>query len=1109
MSLKLGLASTRLTRLLGAVIGRVKAAGVNVLLRLTAALVAVSLLDELSGNELRIPALKLSREFLDAVVLLGALAFVSWALRARRRVVVEELADHWGDHSVAPDGEAVATGPSGSKTAGLATLLTLALTRLADLYHGGAEPSPVSTHAESGGRYGKMVLADISSDGSSIREPPSPGARGKMVLAGISSDGDPDFLRNAVSAESNVSVGPLNIPVGLLVGFLGRLASGPRVIGSLHRDGDLAILTAQVTGGGQHYGWKVTRPSVDGEPPMGEMVEELACRIYTDLAMDRTTKWRATRRFGDGLDAYRDTLRTPLNRRLNLRLAERSFLEASAEDQNFDLAYYNLGIVYRDLGKPDAAYGAFMRTIELNPDRREAYYALAANRWRRGDYAAAVALCDRVLAVAPGAPAGDAHNLRSLALGYQLEGGDPAWSAVLEGQRRAVKGACRSLHGAYLSTREDRDRWIERARVELSTCLVTLAFASRQAARDGRAWQRALASAEALTERAVALDPSAPQVHSSLGDVRSARGLHREAAEAFRAAAQIAPGDFVYWAHLALALARAGERSDALSAVKRALGSPYSASDDALEVVASALAALGEDSKAERVAKMKHFLGELAEEVRVIDGGGLPADRVASMSTFLSELAEQMEQLGGAGKAPREAGERLVGARRALRGRVAAGDWSGRAWERAQIEIVLAYLATRDEDWLEAELRLEAAIAALEHEHPREIGARGLRAELSRVQLHQARNGDALASAQAAVDLDPLSPKARAALAEVRSSLGEHEAAKEALEVALLRAPEAPEGHVRLGQSILTLARCTRDRERRDELLRQATQHVRQALDLYPSDQLHQAVAAHELLGRLHVELREHDEAIARFEIARALRSHDGPAALEQLAAAYLGNGDYPHAETVCLELIEQVGEGDPTEVLDRPGNVEHARGELLAKAYLLRARARVEDDVELDRALELVRRARRYLRAAGEAGIDPQRVGGFADVEARCWANEGLALFKQGELDEALSRFEHAALLGGHPTVYAHLALVSAEKAALSPAGEAERHTLLARAAAYCRRAAEADAWKEHTEEIRDVSRRVSSLRQAHVGTSEPAPAGPPEGRERPIRTQPRLAAR
>ncbi len=1022
--------------------GRVKRGGINLLLRVVAAFVAVSLLDALLDDQLGIPSLTLSSESWNAVLLLGVLMVLLWALGARRRLVVEEFTDHSAD------------GEGRSPTSGLATLLTLELTRLADLHQRTGEPRPVSTQAVSGGRDGKMVLA------------------------GISSDADPAFLGNAVSAEAKVSVGPLNIPVGLLLGFLGRFARGPRVVGSLHPDRDTLILTAQVAGAGRPYGWKVTRPPGGADPPLTEMIEELACRIYTDLAMDRTTKWRATRCFAEGLDAYRDSLRTPLNRRLNLRRAERGFLEASAEDQNFDLAYYNLGVVYRDLGKPEASYSAFLRTIELNPERLEAYYALAANRWRVKEYQSAVVLCDRVLAARPPAPeAAEAYNLRSLALAYQLQRGEPGWSEALASQDRAVANARRSLLRSCLSTRDERDREIERSRVELSTCLVTLAFVCRQAAGDARQ-ARALARAEALIEQAVVLDPSAAQVHFSLGDVRAERGLHREGADALRAALQIAPGNLEYRAHLALELARAGEGERARAAIKRALASPYTATEDALEVVAQALTELGDHAEADRVGSMKEFLRGLAAEVKIGDSGP-PAERVASMSTFLSDLADQMEQLERVGEDPGSVAATLGELKRELRGRLRTGDWDGRAWERAQTEIVLGYLATRDQDWYEAERRLELAIGALEQEHPKEIGERGLRAELARLQLHQGRTADALASAEAAVDLDPLSPKARAALAQVRSTLGEYDVAKEALEIALLRAPEAPEAYVRLGQCILALARDSRDRERRDGLLGQAIVHLEQALDLYPSEQLRYTALAQELLGLVHLELHSYEDAIARFEVVRALRPRDGLASLEYLGRAYLGNGDYPKAEAVCRELIEQVGEGDLTEVLERGGEVDVSRGELLGKANLRRAQARVERDVDLHHALEFVRDAKRSVRGARGDGLGAPVVGGLAEVEAECWACEGRVLYKQGKLDEALKRLERAALLGAQPDVYLHLAVVCAEKTELAAGSHAERHTALARAEAYGRKAAEADIWNRHAEEVRELASRIETLRK------------------------------
>ena len=734
------------------------------------------------------------------------------------------------------------------------------------------------------------------------------------------------------------------------------------------------------------------------------------------------------RRFAEGLDVYRDTLRTPLKRRLNLRRAERSFLEASAEDQNFDLAYYNLGVVYRDLGKPEAAYSAFLRTIELNPKRLEAYYALAANRWREQDYEAAVLLCDRVIDDRPTAlGAAESYNLKSLALAHQE---DPEWSAALKSQRQAVANARRALLRSSLGTGDDRERAIEDACVALSTCLMTLAFVCRHAAGDK---ERRLARAEALIEQAVKLDRSSAQVHFSLGDVRDERGRPKQAADAYRAALEIAPRDVEYWAHLARALARADARQEEVRvAAGRALESPYTASQDTLNVVAEALDELGDGQEAERVRAMKKHLSRLAAEVKV-GGSEPPPERVASMSTFLSELADQMEELDDVGGPTAEVAASLETLKRSLADRISSGDWDGRAWERAQTEIVLGYLATRDEDWHDAEQSLEAAIDKLKAEHSGEIGERGLGAELARLQLQQTRRtAQALASAEKAIDLDPLSPKARGALAEVRSSLGEWDVAKEALEIALLRAPEAPEAHLRLGECTLELARRSRDGERRNGLLREAAVHLAQALDLYPSDQLRETARTHELLGLVHLELCRYEDAIARFEVVRALQPQNGLASLEHLGRAYMANGDYPRGEAVCQKLIEQVGKGDLGDVVDRRGDVAVSRGELLGKANLQLAKARVERDVDLDHALELVRDAKRSL---GSPVLKT-----LVQIEAECWACEGLVLYKQGKLDEALERLERAALLGRDPRVYLHLAMVCAEKVECAVGSQAER---------------------------------------------------------------------
>ncbi len=95
-------------------------------------------------------------------------------------------------------------------------------------------------------------------------------------------------------------------------------------------------------------------PSSDSEPPDPEptlagAIRELALRIFTDLALGREVRWQASRHFVAGLDYVRACLRSPQDRKVNLRHAEVCFLAALSEDEDFPHAYYNLGIVYNEL----------------------------------------------------------------------------------------------------------------------------------------------------------------------------------------------------------------------------------------------------------------------------------------------------------------------------------------------------------------------------------------------------------------------------------------------------------------------------------------------------------------------------------------------------------------------------------------------------------------------------------------------------------------------------------------------------------------------------------------------------------------------------------------
>jgi tetratricopeptide (TPR) repeat protein len=196
--------------------------------------------------------------------------------------------------------------------------------------------------------------------------------------------------------------------LGTILLLFARIFQGPRIIGSLHGDDNAFILTAQRIGGKQPYSWRVenTRSEERELSRLDEMITELSYRMFADIELVKSIKWEALRSFTEGLSVYRECLNTPRKRIFNLRQAERKLHEAVAEDERFTLAYYNLGVIYVELGqyKEDyfaAAEAAFLKAIEQNTLFWRTYYALALLRFAQKQYRSVIQLCDRIIAFKP------------------------------------------------------------------------------------------------------------------------------------------------------------------------------------------------------------------------------------------------------------------------------------------------------------------------------------------------------------------------------------------------------------------------------------------------------------------------------------------------------------------------------------------------------------------------------------------------------------------------------------------------------------------------------------------------------------------------------------
>src|SRR5262249_28442323 len=179
------------------------------------------------------------------------------------------------------------------------------------------------------------------------------------------------------------------LPVGFIMSLVGRLVQGPRLTGQIHRDCGQRIITVRLAGRRRNRSWQIVDPALSAEAgkeawrSASALAHELACRIFTELTTDGNVQWEALSKFAEGVRAYRRGRRTANRRLLSLREAERRLIESLGEDPNFDLAPFNLGVVFTEKAQLDernqldAAGSAFEMALQRNTQRWSIHYALA------------------------------------------------------------------------------------------------------------------------------------------------------------------------------------------------------------------------------------------------------------------------------------------------------------------------------------------------------------------------------------------------------------------------------------------------------------------------------------------------------------------------------------------------------------------------------------------------------------------------------------------------------------------------------------------------------------------------------------------------------------
>lgn len=328
-------------------------------------------------------SLKLGLNLLVAVVLIAMLREIG---RARRRIVVQPFLDYAVDSDVSAE----ARKASGEA---LSSLVRNEIAGIASLYKIIDEVSPSKTSVE--------------------------------ATVGVQDVGE--RLKEAVGPDSKLKLFGVEIPVGSVAMMIGWMVRGPRLSGSLHKEGDAGlVMLAEIEGGGLSGSWRVHLQDIEAEDrdidapaptrdePRSRLVRQMAYRIVAHLLSVGSPRWQAVRHFTEGLRYYRDTQRTERDKVLNLCRAERAFIRALAHDQKFSQCHSNLGVVYRELGKLPSAEAAFRRALEEAPCSFEAAYGLAEERFDEDHYGVAVDCCDTAIRICP--EEARAWNLKSWAL---------------------------------------------------------------------------------------------------------------------------------------------------------------------------------------------------------------------------------------------------------------------------------------------------------------------------------------------------------------------------------------------------------------------------------------------------------------------------------------------------------------------------------------------------------------------------------------------------------------------------------------------------------------------------------------------------------------------
>ena len=901
-----------------------------------------------------------------------------------------------------------------------------------------------------------------------------------------------DLMRGAVAADAQVEVGPLKVPAGAVMALVGGLVQGPRLRGSLRGDAKHLVLSAQLSLHGRDYAWRVERdvPAGDGngsgedapddarapESVIDSLVEELGYRVFTDVVLGEQHQWEATRDVAEGLEEFVSCLTTPQSGKLQLNRVERRLTEALAKDSTFVLAYHNLGVIHMRLadlegwGTPRhnqhmlAAVAAFRRTIQEDPAGWQGRYALATvlrlqARLADGEVTPrlkrqVVEQCERALQLGPPrASAAQALNLKSL---EESDAGD------LRAAIASREEACRLIVGAVAGATVARDVTpgnLQRLSGQAAQCLLNLAvayaygtdptwepgnwLARRRAATDFRRLCMLLDLAISLSDR----DAGA---HFEYGRIAERWGELDVARRELETAARIEPDRPRPWAQLASVCATAGRQDAALTACSRA--------EDALDP-------WRRDPETEEARQL------LLEAYRLLGRFDL-ADRLRETQR-LQQWAEEVMETGVDPDSMKE-----------LRDQVNASSLSGEwPWGTARQAFVLGWLELPSQP-AQAVFDLDVALRNLGEHHP-DVRRWQLHCLRARAMAESGNMAGALAEAEVARGLDPLSARVWEVLADLHEKGGDYDHAREAWRRALLRRPDDADLHRGLGICCWKLAGSSGDVDVVRAAREEAADHLDAALKLTPGESLTDQRWTHYVLARLDSDRDRFDDAVAHLLFVDA-SSGETNAPLRVLTDLLVGEarmklGGFVEAEAHLYQAI-RAGEqllagGDPvatisTDCGEAVGDPWHL-GLVLAWAHCTMAESHARRRGNLQRAAHHVTQA----QAFGDRVRDELHQDDVADmIDAACSGARGRILLGEGNDGLAIDALRRSVAIRADSEVYLVLARAY-ERAATTASKKKAREGAIEEAYAACASVKEMELDGRVLEAAMLVEQRLHSL--------------------------------